>query len=146
MISKPFTLEEFEYIYSRVPRLCVEVLVKTDDGVILTKRSIPPWIGMWHIPGGTVLYKETLEQAVKRIADLELGVEVSVDTFLGFIYYPSEENERGYGWSVGAAYICTIIRGTPRGSEQGEEVLAFKSLPENTVIEQRDFISLHKLL
>lgn len=139
-MNTPFTTAEFEYIYSKVPRLCVEVIVKTREGIVLSKRSIPPWIGKWHIPGGTVLFKETLEDAARRVAKVELGVEVEVQKFLGFLYYPSEEKERGYGWSIGAAFLSTIKSGEIRGSEQGEEVKAFKTLPENTVAEQKEFL------
>jgi len=145
MNNKPFTIEEFEYIYSRVPRLTVEVVIKTDSGVVLSKRSIPPWIGQWHIPGGTVLYKEELEKATQRIAMDELGVSVDVERFLGFLYYPTEEKERGYGWSIGAAFLCKIVGGKLRGSEQGEDVRVFKDLPENTVVEQKEFLE-EKLL
>lgn len=46
---------EYDSIYSRVPRLCVEVVISTRaQGVLLTRRDIPPNIGAWHIPGGTV--------------------------------------------------------------------------------------------
>lgn len=141
MNKKPFSLDEFKYIYSRVPRLCVEVIIKTDEGIVLSKRSIVPWKGKWHIPGGTVLLKETLKDAVKRIAKIELGVDVTVGKFLGFLYYPSEEKERGYGWSIGVAFLCTIKSGELAGSEQGEEVRVFRELPENLVEEQKEFLA-----
>jgi len=121
---------EFDKIYGRVPRLTVEVVILTDQEVVLTKRAIPPAIGSWHIPGGTVLMKETLEQAVARVAKEELGVKVSTRQLLGTIDYP-EFWQTDYGQPVGLAYLCERISGEPRGSEQGQEVACFARLPQD---------------
>ena len=94
--NKPFSHEEFKNIYSRVPRLCVELVVKTPEGVILSLRKLPSYRGKWHIPGGTVFYKEKVTDAVKRVAAEELGIEVSIRELLGYIDYDSEEKERGF--------------------------------------------------
>ena len=58
--------QEYKEIYSKVPRLCVELLIKTEEGILLVKRAIPPGEGLWYLPGGTVLFDESVEQAVKR--------------------------------------------------------------------------------
>ncbi len=139
-MSYPLTQAEFERIYRKVPRLTVEVVVKTKEGIVLTKRSIPPYLGQYHIPGGTVHYGETLEEAVRRVAKDELGVEVKVEKLLGPIYYPSEEKERGYGWSVGIAFLVKIKSGRLRGSYQGEKVGVFRKFPKNLIAEQRKFL------
>ncbi|MFH0805336.1 MAG: NUDIX domain-containing protein, partial [Patescibacteria group bacterium] len=68
MIVKKLPFSEFKSIYSRVPRLCVEIMVKTNNGVLLLKRNIDPEKGKWHLPGGTVLKGERLEDTVKRVA------------------------------------------------------------------------------
>ena len=63
--NKPFSSEEFRSIYSKVPRLCVEVIIKTSGGIVLSLRKLPSWHGKWHIPGGTVYYKEKVADAGK---------------------------------------------------------------------------------
>ncbi len=131
---------EFTSIYSKVTRLCVEVIIQTSDGIVLSLRSIEPWKGLWHIPGGTVMYKETLEDAVKRVAKEELGVGVNIKEFVGFLHYPSEEKVRGFGWSIGVAFLCSINSGILRGSVQGEVVKAFNEVPQAMVEEQKDII------
>lgn len=140
MSKQPFTPEEFKNIYSKVPRLCVEVVIKTEKGILLTLRDLPSWNNMWHLPGGTVYIKETLKEATKRIAREELGVDVKVEQLLGYIEYPSEEKERGYGWSVGIAFSCTITKGTPSGSVQAKKTSFFKTLPSNTISEAKVFL------
>src|SRR5690349_15119817 len=60
----PFSPVEFDAIYSRVPRLTVEIIVPDGQGaVFLTKRAIAPFAGQWHLPGGTVYFAEPLLDA-----------------------------------------------------------------------------------
>ena len=70
--------EEFMSIYHKVPRAAIDVIVKTPQGIVLTKRSIPPFKGMWHVCGGTVLFMEPIKHAINRIVEDELGVKVKV--------------------------------------------------------------------
>lgn len=95
--KQPLSHEEFERIYTMVPRVTVEVVITSAKGVVLALRQEPSWNGLWHIPGGTILYKETVHQAVERIAYEELGVRVSMGEILGYIEYTTEEEERGFG-------------------------------------------------
>jgi ADP-ribose pyrophosphatase YjhB (NUDIX family) len=130
---QPFSYQEFTEIYSKVPRLTVEVLVVIGNGIILSKRQEASWQGMWHIPGGTVLYQESVAEAVKRLAQEELGLEVSVGELLGYIEYPSEQQQRGFGWSVGLAFKCEAeTQFVP--SEQHQ---IFSELPVTMLEEQR---------
>lgn len=139
-MKKPLTTKQFRDIYSLVTRLTVEVIVKKEDGVILTKRSINPYKGFWHIPGGTVIYGDTVYETVRRVAQEELGIGVSIKKLLGIIHYPEEHRYRGFGWTVGVAFLTNIKSGRPRGSYQGEEVRVFEKLPKKIIKEQRDFI------
>lgn len=142
MRKYPFTPDQFKEIYSQVPRLSIEVIIRNNDGVLLKKREEESWHGLWHIPGGTVLYKETLVEAAKRIAQEELQLDVTVGKLLGYIHYPSEEQERGFGWSIGLAFDCT-----PSNNEALLEILDPKLLtffaqpPANCVEEQIEFIN-----
>lgn len=136
----PLTKKEFEEVYRKVPRLTVEVVVKTDKGIVLTKRSIPPYLGQWHIPGGTVYLGETLEQAVKRVAKEELGVKVEMEKLLGYIEYPNEKKNGGFTQPVGVAFLVRIKSGKLCGSKQGEEVKAFRNLPTQMIVDQRKFL------
>jgi ADP-ribose pyrophosphatase YjhB (NUDIX family) len=135
--------EEFNAIYGRVPRLTVEIIVRTDKGIILTKRSMEPCIGQWHIPGGTVRFAEPLHDAVKRIAQDELGVTVEIDTLLGYIEYPRMLADGYKGWPVGITFETHITEGELRGSDQGEEVGQFTTVPPNTITEQAAFLNMH---
>lgn len=142
----------FDEIYRQVPRLCVEVIISIKDensrGIVLTKRLIPPCIGMWHFPGGTVYIGEKLEEAVNRVADEELGINLEKEKkkkkMIGIIEYPGLFN-----YSVGIAFLCELISDDGnngeqkfRGSFQAEEIKTFHidEIPENMIPEQKEFL------
>jgi ADP-ribose pyrophosphatase YjhB (NUDIX family) len=137
--EKPFTKEEFDAIYSRVPRLCVEVIVRNQEGIWLTKRSIEPAKGLWHIPGGTVYIKERLADAVRRIAYEELGITQleSDPELLGVIEYNFPEYK---GYPIGIAYEVQTIQ-IPKQGRDAEEIKAFDILPKDMIPEQRNFLT-----
>ena len=138
--SKWIPAEEFNAIYGRVPRLNVEVLIRTPEGVVLTKRSIEPCLGQWHIPGGTVYFGDTLVETVKRVAMEELGVEVEVGQQLGYIEYLNMHAAGYKGWAIGIAFEATIIGGQLTGSYQGEELRCFKEVPKNVIADQAELL------
>jgi len=139
--ERPLSQKEFDEIFNKVARLTVELIIKTDAGVVLTLRSIEPCKGEWHIPGGTVRHGETLVEAVERVAEDELGVEVEVQEQIGYIEYPTLKDYGYRGWPVGIAFECRVKSGELRGSEQGEAVECFKQLPENIFPSQEAFLS-----
>ncbi|NES65306.1 MAG: NUDIX hydrolase [Okeania sp. SIO2D1] len=139
--KKPFSPEEFKLLYSQVPRLVVEVVVKTDLGVALTLRKDAAWNNLWHIPGGTVFYQEYIEDAIQRIAVEELSITVTKQQLLGYLEYPSEEKQRGFGWSVGLVFLCTPNSQLPTENQEGEKIQIFDYVPENTVEEHKKILT-----
>ncbi len=135
----PLSQEEFEAIYSKVPRLTVEIIVKDHDKFYLTKRDIEPCKGMWHVPGGTVRFGETLVEAVQRIAKRELGVRVTGTKLLGYIEYPSHYT-KGLDCPVGIAFSVQSYDGNFEANQEASESGWFDELPENMHEEQKEFL------
>lgn len=76
--------EDYDFIYSRVPRICVDLLVKNPSGhILLTQRTIEPYVGHWHFPGGRIKFRESIEDAIKRIGKTELGVDLTEEIHNG---------------------------------------------------------------
>lgn len=142
----PLTDAEFKDIYAKVPRLNVEVIIKTAGGIVLAKRDIAPWKGYWHIPGGTVYMGETPEDAAKRVVLDEAGVVVAIDQLLGTIVYPTIREQNGLGWPVGVAYLAHVLSGDLRGSDRGKDIAEFTSLPKSIVPEHAVFLRQHNLI
>ncbi len=145
IMKKHLTSKEFKSIYSKVPRICVEVLIQTPKGVLLSLRTLPSWNNMWHLPGGSVLYKETLEQAVNRVSLNEIGVKANIIELLGYIEYPSEEKERGFGWSIGIVLLCKTKTTKFKPNKDASEIEFFSKLPERMVVEQKKFLKKYLL-
>lgn len=133
--------KEFKKIYSRVPRLTVEVVVQhTDGSILLIRRTIPPAMGEWHTPGGTVLKGETLHEAVRRVGKEELGVSVHIIRCLGVIEYLSYKNH--YSQDISIAYLvrCSLKKDFMLdGHADRYAFFPVKHLPTNTIKEQKLF-------
>jgi ADP-ribose pyrophosphatase YjhB (NUDIX family) len=131
---------EFKKIYSRVPRLCVEVVLMSENKILMTKRSIAPAVGQWHTPGGTVLKGESLEMTVKRVAKEELGVSVKVLKFLGVIEYKSFVNH--YSQDISLPFLVeTKNKKDFKLDGHADKCDFFEEIPMNTIREQKEFYS-----
>jgi len=138
----PLPKKEFDAIFSRVPRLTVEVVISSPErGVLLALRDIEPCKGMWHLPGGTVRFGEPLVEAVTRVARDELGLSVEVGEMLGYIEYPSHY-ENGVDCPVGVAFAARIV---DRETADTPPSMCdwFQVLPHNMHDEQKDFLAAH---
>mgnify|MGYP001590536908 FL=1 len=98
------TQAEFDHHYGVVPRACVDILIVVEEGILLTRRALPSWNGQWHLPGGTLLYGEFVEDAARRVARDELSVEIKIHRLVGYIQYPSKEN----GWPLSLVFLATM--------------------------------------
>jgi len=144
-VRGPLPQAEYEEIFKRVPRLTAEVVVCSGSGVLLARRVGGPCDGLWNLPGGTVRFAETLVEAVHRVALDEMGADVVVDGFLGYIEYPSHAS-RGIDWPVGLAFRTHLA--LPRGDvlpSVQNRLEWFDRLPAEMHDEQRAFLGSHGL-
>jgi ADP-ribose pyrophosphatase YjhB (NUDIX family) len=143
-VTGPLPQDEFDWIFSRVPRLTVEVVIASSDrGVLLALRDFGPCKGLWHLPGGTVRFGEPVVEAVRRVARDELGLTVSVGELLGYIEYPSHY-DNGLDSPVGLAFRAQpSIADMPDERYLRSECAWYTMLPENMHNEQRDFLARH---
>lgn len=133
------THKEFKEIFSKVPRLAVEAVIMTPDGIVLTKRKIVPRPGTWHVPGGTMQKGETIAQAVKRVAKAETGIDVELVKMLGVVEY----DFKGYfSQPIGLAHLVRPknINFKMKVDENAEDIRIFEKLPPNTFKEHRQFL------
>jgi colanic acid biosynthesis protein WcaH len=68
------TDDEYCLAYSLVPRACIDFIVCDSEGkILLTQRDIEPHKGKWHLPGGRLKKDESIDEAIVRITNAELG-------------------------------------------------------------------------
>lgn len=144
-ISHPLSQEEFDLIYSKVPRLTVDIVIKNEDNdIFLSKRSIDYGItaackGFWHLPGGTVRFGEQIEDAVRRIIKRELGVTINKMTPKGYIEYPSHY-KHGMDSPVALVFEVTEYSGDISHNEEAAEFGWFSKMPLNMHADQDVFL------
>ncbi len=123
----------YNKVYSNVPRICVDIVVKNKHGILLTKRqSKQSYEGFLHIPGGRILFRETIEGAIKRIAKKELNAKVIDSKFIGLIEF-RKENENG-----SERHSISLVHEIKVSSVKGFKF--YKRIPVKTIKGQRDFL------
>jgi O-acetyl-ADP-ribose deacetylase (regulator of RNase III)/ADP-ribose pyrophosphatase YjhB (NUDIX family) len=68
-------LEYIIYKLQNGPFTTVDAIIEIDSGIVIIERSNPPF--GYALPGGFVDYGESLEQAVKREAKEETGLDIT---------------------------------------------------------------------
>lgn len=112
-----------------VRALTSDAVVELNGEVLLLERVQSPFEGYWVLPGGLVEPDETAREACVRETKEEVGLDVTVEDFVG-LYDDPDRDERG---NVSAAYRCTPSGDeTPVPREEAHQVDTFDptGLPE----------------
>lgn len=73
--------ELFYYISKTTPLVNVDLLIKDENGRTLLSWRNDQYCGKgWHVLGGIVRFKETLETRVRKVAETEIGIDIDFDT------------------------------------------------------------------
>lgn len=97
---------------------CVGAVVVDSDGrLLLVLRANDPGRGKWSVPGGRVEPGEDDETAVRREADEETGLTVTVDRLVGVVERPAPQ-----GIYEIYDYLCTTGGGIPRAASDAADV------------------------
>lgn len=132
--------EEFYLIYSKVPRLTLDLLIQSEKGTLLSLRSIEPYLGEWHMPGGTVYKEETVEEAATRIAKRETGLTVRMKKSIGHMEFPNEMRIGNNIHTISIVVFVEIIAGELQHDEGAQELDWFINIPENTILQHKLFL------
>lgn len=112
----------------RNPALTVDLIIEVNGGgLVLIKRKNPPY--GWALPGGYVDYGESLEQAARREAREETGLQVQLRYQL-HTYSDPRRDPRGH--TITTVYVATAM-GQPMAGDDAQRVQVFPlgRLPEN---------------
>lgn len=102
------SFEIFELVSRLTPLVNVDLLIKDNNSRTLLAWRNDKFAGQgWHIPGGIVRYKETLEQRIEQVALTEIGQKVE------FAPVPITMNEiirphATRGHFISFLYACSI--------------------------------------
>ena len=90
------------------PKLMVDVVIPSEEGVVLIRRASDPFEGQWALPGGFVEVGETVESAATREAAEETGLAVELASLVG-VYSDPDRDPRGHNVSV--AFLARVVGG-----------------------------------
>jgi 8-oxo-dGTP diphosphatase len=101
------------------PKLMVDVVIPSEQGVVLVRRGSEPFEGQWALPGGFVEVGETVRQAAVREAAEETGLAVEVSRLVG-VYSEPDRDPRGHNVSV--AFLACVLSGQIQAASDAAEV------------------------
>lgn len=90
------------------------VILNPQNEILLLERNKSPEHGYWSIPGGSVEFGETIEDAIVREVKEELGLEVRIIKMLRVTNHILKEKK--IHW-VSPAFLVKIISGEPQNKE-----------------------------
>ena len=102
--------EVFLFISRLTPLINVDLLVKDENNrTLLAWRNDEYYGDGWHIPGGIVRFQETIENRIKKVAEIEIGTIVEFNrTPLKLTEFISNTKNRSHGISL--LYSCFLTR------------------------------------
>jgi ADP-ribose pyrophosphatase YjhB (NUDIX family) len=101
--------ELFLYISKTTPLINVDLLIKDEHGRTLLSWRDERYTGIgWHVPGGIIRFKETLVTRINKVAETEIGADVSFDPIpiaINEIIHPNQEIR---GHFISLLYKCFL--------------------------------------
>ncbi len=97
-------------------------LIIDGDRILLAKRAVDPFKGMWDIVGGFIEYGEHPEAALHREVMEETGLTVEIIDRLGFFIDTYGRNNES---TLNIGFVVNIISGTPQAADDVAELRWF---------------------
>jgi len=119
------------------PKLMVDVIIPSEEGVVLIQRGSDPFEGQWALPGGFVEVGETVKQAAVREAVEETGLNVELARLVG-VYSEPDRDPRGHNVSV--AFLARVLGGEPSAATDAAEVVVLDPCSVELAFDHRKIV------
>lgn len=104
----------------RNPFPTVDLIIEHPQGVVLIRRGRPP--KFWALPGGFCEYGESLEEAAKREALEETGLEVEL---LEQFYTYSDPQRDPRQHNISTVFVARPVAGELRAGDDAAQIGVF---------------------
>jgi len=109
------------------PMMCVDAIIVNGKGeFLLEKRTYPPYVGTWHLPGGFTAYRERLADTAKRKAFQETGLKIKILNYNG-VYDDPKQDPRG------SIIVHSFVAKPVKGKLKKDELKWFRRIPKDTM-------------
>jgi ADP-ribose pyrophosphatase YjhB (NUDIX family) len=98
------------------------LVVDAEGRVLLARRGIPPFLGLWDAPGGFIRPGESGEEAARRELREETGLEIAVGEVLAIL--PDTYGDDGQT-TLNVFYAARVVGGEPAPASDVSELAWF---------------------
>ena len=140
--------EDFNYIYGKVPRFNIDLVIRKDGGIVMVQRAIDPYIDCWHLPGGTVYKGETIKEATIRISKNETGLDVDFVKCIDFMEFLNENRNSINMHTISVVIDVMFVGGSLLHDKNAKEIKIVSHLSDVSPIitEHLSFLQKYKIL
>lgn len=109
--NKGLPYEVFRFVSAITPMVNVDLLIIDDKNRILLAMRDDEFSGkVWHIPGGIIRFRETMEDRIQKTAQAEIGIKVLCDMSpIAVNEIFSSHEERGH--FISFLFLCQLPNG-----------------------------------
>jgi 8-oxo-dGTP diphosphatase len=111
-------------------RTATAIISYPQNRILLIKRSTPPFVGYWALPGGRVDSGETVEQTIVREVKEETGLDVTVINKVGEYHEQGVQGDAEYDYYP-ACFLVKVVGGEIK--KQESEIKEIKLFSLNAV-------------
>jgi 8-oxo-dGTP diphosphatase len=108
-------------------RTATAIITYPPNQILLIKRSTPPFVGYWALPGGRLDPGETVEQTIMREVKEETGLDVTVVKKLGEYHEQGVQGGFEYDYYP-ACFLVKVVGGEIKRQESEIEEIKFFNL------------------
>jgi 8-oxo-dGTP diphosphatase len=130
-------------------RTATAILLYPPDKLLLIKRSTPPFVGYWALPGGRAESGEPVERTILREVKEETGLDVAIVGKVGEYHEQGVQGGYEYDYYPACFYVKPVGGELKRQESEIAEIKLFSlmALPEILAFEHarmiKDFVAMH---
>lgn len=106
----------------RIKTSVVACIIDQDERVLLTRRGVPPFHGLWIMPGGKIEHGETILTALHREVREEVGISIRISGLIDVYEHVANSDSPDHFVILYYRAVPLSLTLTPDGVECNEAI------------------------